>query len=787
MTNTDFYPADTRACPEKIRQSAERLQAISGVLLGHGDNVRYVLSEVALSFSEVIAPAVAAQIGDNVVALETAVEGTQYGYAVGMAWAADVEAFLAARHELIARWQIAEIDDFGVPAPLNLWPPPQAAEAERLRLENRVAVEDARSLALDRFIREGHVLWENFQDRVLEKARMFREGTTADNLALVVSFLGWGAMTLWPEIAPPPVSATDGVEAGTTVVEGLDGAAGPRAVAGALADVAAIIRRAESGKELTSAEIDFLAAFYETVGERVTELPGYLAQTTFTYTTSAPTSRTDDESPPVYATHTVGGLDPTLVTALTAASANGMLVLSRSGSGGGGYARLPTWVRDSLDDPIVPSTLPTPPTAGAFESLVQLGELLEFSTVEAGDGLSREMADALNRMFVAVEGLETLGMEGTPTWGEQVDATGQSFLDVIARNDGACFDVVTGSRMPYGYNAAQFVGNMYSFEWSDDGASAASLTDFIPLWAVSDDPVQQGGAQTAMFDLVQIVTGDENFELLMDGVGTSGVAAESAVGQVNPAITQGFVAAMAPFMDQFAAEQTNLDPNAVPTDLRDLPFDTRVRFTTLIGTDQDSATALAGLAYAYEQQELSEYAVSGNTEVNGGNVGRIRGIVDAGLFNAEIDAGADQSEAEAAAARSRQLGADITQGVLGAIPAPGVSGLVDTVFAVIDSQARDDGSTEGPTPSPTRTEAERRYDTATGVMTGLVTNGQIPASAMPIPSIRPVTAENELSTDELTQALVNAAAAAGYDLNLILNRIESAYSDPDLVDERAGQ
>ena len=235
MTNTDFYPADTRACPEKIRQSAERLQAISGVLLGHGDNVRYVLSEVALSFSEVIAPAVAAQIGDNVVALETAVEGTQYGYAVGMAWAADVEAFLAARHELIARWQIAEIDDFGVPAPLNLWPPPQAAEAERLRLENRVAVEDARSLALDRFIREGHVLWENFQDRVLEKARMFREGTTADNLALVVSFLGWGAMTLWPEIAPPPVSATDGVEAGTTVVEGLDGAAGPRAVAGALA------------------------------------------------------------------------------------------------------------------------------------------------------------------------------------------------------------------------------------------------------------------------------------------------------------------------------------------------------------------------------------------------------------------------------------------------------------------------------------------------------------------------------------------------------------------------
>jgi len=198
MTNTDFYPTDTRARPDEIRRSAEGLESISGVLLGHGDNVRAVLSDVALSFSEVIAPVVAAQIGDNVAALETAVEGTQFGYAVGMSWAADVEAFIAARNELKARWELAEIDDFGVPAPLNLIPPPEAADAERLRLENRVAVKEARSVALDGFILEGHALWESFQEKVTEKARMFDAGPTPENLALVVSFLGWGAMTLWP-------------------------------------------------------------------------------------------------------------------------------------------------------------------------------------------------------------------------------------------------------------------------------------------------------------------------------------------------------------------------------------------------------------------------------------------------------------------------------------------------------------------------------------------------------------------------------------------------------------
>ncbi|MGI8627252.1 MAG: hypothetical protein ACR2J5_11890 [Geodermatophilaceae bacterium] len=785
MPYTDFDPTDTRARPAEIRRSAEGLESISGDLLGHGDNVGSVLSQMALSFSEVIASAIAAQIGDNMAALEAAVEVTQYGYGVGASWAADVEAFKAARDELIARWELAEIENFGVPTPLNLWPPPEPAEAERLRLENRVAVDDARSVALNSFILEGHALWESFQDKVAEKARMFGEGPTAENLALVASYLGWGAMTLWPESAPAPVSAAEGVTAGTTVVGGLDGVMGPQAVADALADVAAIIRRAESGQELTPAEIDFLAAFYETVGERVTELPDYLARTSFTVTTSAPSSRTDDDSPPTYSAHTVDGLDPALVGALTAASANGLLVLSRNGPGGGGYSRLPTWVRNSVDDEIVPSTLPTPQTAGAFESLMELGELMEFSTVEAGDGLSREMADALNRMFAAVDGLESLGAEGTPTWGEQVDATGQSFLDVIARNDGACFDIVTGSQMPDGYDAARFFGNMYSFDWSDDGAAAASLTDFIPVWAVSDDPVEQGRAQAAMLDLVQIVTGDEGFELLMDGVGTSGVAAESAVGQVNPAVTQGFVAAIAPFMDQFAAEQVNnLDPNAVPKSLRDLPFDTRVRFMTLIGTDPASATALAGLAYAYEQQELYEYAVSGSTEVNGGNVGRIRGIVDAGLFNAEVDAGADQEEAEAAAARSRQVGADIAQGLLGAIPVPGVAGLVDTVFAIFNAESIEQGSTESATPSPGRTEAERRYDTAAGVMTALVATGQLPPSAMPTPFVGPASAQDQPSTEDFTQALVDAAAAAGYDLNLILSRIESAYSDPDLVDER---
>lgn len=639
MATTDFDPTDTRACPDEIRRSAEGLESISGVLLGHGDNVGSVLSQLALSFSEVIAPTVAAQIGSNVAALETAVETTQYGYAVGINWATDVEAFKAARDELIARWQLAEIDDFGVPPPLNPLPPPEAAEAEQLRLEHRVAVEDARRLALDSFILDGHALWENFQDKVTENARMFREGPTAENLALVVSFLGWGAMTLWPEVAPAPVSAAEGVAAGTTVIGGLDGVTGPQAVADALADVAAIIRRAESGQELAPAEIDFLAAFYETVGLRVTELPDYLAQTSFTYTTSAPTSRTDNESPPVYATDTVDGLDPSLVTALTAASANGMLVLSRNGPAGGGYARLPTWVRDALDDEVAAGPLPVGPDPEDFENLCLLGGLLDHSTVSAGDGLSRELGLALGRVIPSIDGFEDFSPNGTSTtWGEQVDAMGRSFLDVIARNDVVSADLITGQDMPPEYSAEEFILDVYSFEWSDDGESAAGLTSFVSRNADSDDPGQRAMADDAMRALFDIVTrpGDQGFATLMDDVGTSGNPATSSLGQVNPEISAELGSLMASYLADFGLPEGNAGA------LGDLTLADRGRFTTLIMTDPTAGADLVSAVAVHNTEQLSGVTNSIAAAEFGMQAGRLLGLVDVGAVHVVMDQLGDQ-------------------------------------------------------------------------------------------------------------------------------------------------
>lgn len=778
MSDTYFCPQDTLARPDEIRRCAERLRSISGILLGHGDDVGAVLNQVALSFSEVISSAVAAQIGNNLSALETAVEGTEYGYGVGSAWADDVETFIAERNALISQWEAAELSDFGVPPPVGL-ANAEPEMADRMYDQRRLAIGAARQDELHRYEIEAQQLWERFQDRVHEKGRMFREGPTPANLELLVSYLGWGAMTLWPESATTPVTgAQEGAASAATVVAGLDGRASPEDVAEALSTIAMITRRATQGHELTESELAYLEAFYGTIGARILDVPAYLAST------SGP-MMSDPDAPPTYVPPLPFNGSPELVEALAMAAANGLLVLSRPTSrtnddNHDGYQRLPTWLRDSL---AIEDNDPSKNPYVHFERLVDLGDLLGHSTVEAGTGLSRELADSVGWMINYADSREdSLSADAEDSMRARIALSAPHLLDVVARNDEVCFDLLTGSGMRDAFSPTDYFTDIYAFDWAiDDGAAAASLTDFIPAWATSDDPIAASHAEDAMFHLVQIVTGDASFGQLMDGVGTSGIAAESAVGQVNPAITRSFVAAMAPYMDQFAGPQND---GANPRGVSDLTFETRVRFATLIGTDPACATAMAAAAGTYEQHQLYNYAVSGDAQVSGGNIGRLRGIVEAGMINAGIDAGADHADAAAVAARSRQMGMDIAQGILGGIPAPGFSGVVDTVFAVLNGQADESGVGQSTfeAPSPPRTEDEQRYDTVSSVMAALVASGQIPTMVLPVPFMGPVV--EPPTPERLTDDLLRVATAYGYDLTPILDRIESAYGHPDLVDER---
>lgn len=720
MGYCDFDPPDTRAQPQAIRRSAEELRSITGVLLGHGDNVGAVLAEVALSFSDVISSAIRAQIGNNVAALETAVEGTEYGYAVGSSWADDVDAFIATRADLVARWEADEANDFGVP-PLTGLPNAEPELADRMPINRRETVEAARCRAAGAYTYEAQILWNHFQDRVDEKGRMFREGPNTANLELLVSYLGWGGMTLWPESATTPVQgAEDGAAAAATVVAGLDGGASPEDVAEALSTIAMITRRAAEGHELTDAELDYLEAFYGTLGIRILDVPAYLASTPGQLVS-------DPDAPPRYVPSLPFNAGPELVEALTLAAANGLLVLSRpttrtDDDDHDGYERLPSWLRDTL---AIEDNDPYNNPYVHFERLADLGDLLGHSALEAGTGLSRELAESVGWMIDYAEYREdSLSAEAEESMRAQIAASAPYLLNVVSRNDEVCLDLLTGSGMPEGFSPTEYFTDIYAFDWAvDEGAAAASLTDFIPEWAMSDDPVAQSRARDALFNLVGITTGDASFERLMDDVGTSGIAAESAVGQVNPAIAYGFAAAFAAVPGLFADDYTGAQ----------LSFEQRVAFATLIGTDPTSGDAMSAALQGYEVQQTLASVTSGNIDYAGGQIGRLQRVVDEGLVAAALDAGADADDAVAAAAASRARGLDVFQSLIGTVPVigDGLNLAIDIGRYPADVPGADTAESIDYPQVPLPTESERRFATVANVVQAMVDTGVVDTSAIP--------------------------------------------------------
>ncbi|MBA3369113.1 MAG: hypothetical protein H0T99_10700 [Geodermatophilaceae bacterium] len=780
MTDFDFDPTDTNADPVKIRWSAEALRSISGTLLGHGGNVDFVLGKVASSFSEVISTAVAAQIGANAGLLEAAVEATEYGYGVSSAWANDVEDFVLARDGLIARWKAAEETDFGVPPPVGL-ANAEPEMAERMYDQRRLAISAARQAELQLYIAEGQRLWEQFQVQVTEKARMFREGPTAPNLALITAYLGWGGMTMWPELGTTPVTgAYDGEAAAGNVIAALNGLASPQVLVNAVTAVALIVQRAGYGFELTAEEIAFLEAFYAGVGKRITEVPGFLTRNSFEYMRSDPASGGPTDGPSTRTPSVSPELDPALVTALTAASANGMLVLSRSGTGGGGYARLPTWVRDVLDGNeayIGPPTSPTsPPAIGGgsdFETLVDLGAFLESSSVEAGTGLSHQLA-------MATQNLAQIGNDAGFLFTEdiaegivaEVDSTGRSFLSVIARNDEASYDLILDEDMPGEYDPVTFFADIYSFAWSDDGQAAAGITKVL-----TDNhdgtAAEQERATRGMSDLVAHLTSDpETYERLMDRVG-GGDPQDSALGQVNPLISQELGGLMATYFDEFGSPLS--PPRDGPPPAFYATADERLRFSTLVATDPMAAETLYASLQDHTADVLSQVPAGAAPYEVGREIGQLFALVDAGIVAAETDPLEDVR-------RMEEFSADAIGAVSAAVPHPAAKAVLGVGEALLSGAVEEQLGVD--TPGYMLDGAERQYQVVAGLTQALIDAGQLDGSALgadlvdedgQIRSIYELSTASDSATGELASAV--DGTVAGDILTVLLQQLDLGYEE----------
>lgn len=766
-----FEPPDTEADPARIRSEAAELRALSGVLTGHGSSVTAVLEQASLCFTDIVADSVLAQIGPDVAALEHAVQATEYGHAVGTTWADDVERYLNVRESLLAEWRHGLATNFGI---VGIPPPgaaPDMAEAYEAR-RGPGAVQAARTELCGILTAQVMRAYDAFVSESIIRAAMFRDGATPANVAALGGALGFVAGTLWPDLTavPIPLGADDGSADAQAALRSMDGLSSPEAVVEALERVTLLARRAESGQPLTPDEVSYLASFYEVLGDRVLEMPEYLDRSSYTYPGLIPTGEVDG-SRVLYALteRTDGPLDAEGAAALTVAAANGLLVLSRTGPGGGGFARLPAWFRMAVQQSYPPS--------GALREqnyqLVETVDLLSHSTVEAGDGLSREMALAAERVLrngsnELADATSTLSDEGL-TNREVADSVGGTLLRVVGRNDQVSYELITGENMPVHYDRDEFFRVVYGFDWADDGAIAAGLTDFIRDWAA--DPDRSDDAHSATVELAYVVAAAEDF--LLDGVGNSGDPASSALGQVNPAITSELGLTFASDPELFSAIEQ--DPNA------DIDSGTASSYATVVATGEEGRIALAAGLYSLERDQTAAFVADGGAADAGGPMGRLQRLVDDAITAAVLDADGDRVAAAEANARAREDAFSMIVSATAMIPGPAGKG-AGFLAALADMVTRPDDpppvlidpdSVPGLRPQPVRA-----FAVAANIVNLLIGQGRIDPGSLPPGSLD----ENGLvffpgigSVEEATDVLVASAEAAGVDVYELIELTNDAY------------
>lgn len=749
-----FAPEDTQADPERIRAKAADLHALTGLLLGQEDDVSAVLDQAALSFTDIVSESVLSQIGPNIAALEQAVETTEYGYGVAMAWAADVEAFKVARAEQIARWVQGLATDFGVE---QRNPPDPADQDMRDAFVNEF--EDARkanrNVLLGILIQESALNSATLWELARLRGSRFREGPTPANVAAVSGELGFVASTLWPEYSaiPIPVDGDAGVADAQTSVNALDGIGPPDPVIEALERVTLLTRRAAAGVELTAAEIDYLAAYYETMGERITEVPEFLTRTEFPY--FAIEQGVDSDGQPVEPGEPMSaqGLPASAELGLSVAAANGLMVLSRPGPGGGGYERTPSWMRQALrlEDRPSPESLPQNPEALA--RLAAMGEFLGLAQVESGDGLAREVADALTVMVESVVGNEGVIPAGLDvTAGELVDSGGRGMLNVIAMNDQVSFEVITGENMPSDYDPSRFYLGVYTFDWSDEGAAAAQLTDVIP--ELASDPAQAERAREAAVALTRILTSDAAEDRLLDEVGSSGDAASSVIGLRNPAVANALAEVFGATPELYSSRPGDGIEQSPLSALE------QERFVTYILSDPGNATETFAEAVAgYERQQCAEYVYDPlRSQELGEPMNRLDETINNALTRLANDVHWDDIESQLEQIESRRRTFQLINSALGTAGQPGSVATAATTIYELATEADPPDLTppSGAEIPPLRDEAQRTAMIAVNIADELVSSGQMPESALPpwaVDSSAPRPDSLDRANDELLNAI----------------------------------
>lgn len=374
--------------------------------------------------------------------------------------------------------------------------------------------------------------------------------------------------------------------------------------------------------------------------------------------------------------------------------------------------------------------------------------------VVPGTQFASELDHAASRLLDIASGTGGL-------YRDAYEPVAEKFLDIGLRNEDASYELLTAS------DNTRTLMPLFEHEWNDDGATLSRLVGWIPENSAvtgPDDTVRAERAGEAAHSLALMLSSsgsdspvaftDANntnpYRRLMDipGVGDG----RSALGEVNPALTQSIAGALSPYVIDMVTD----DPRLAYHESFDClgPVET-TRIFSLLDSDPHAGTLISGhaLAAAHEiDRAFARSDVDPPPITLGETSGRLRAVVEGGLRTELGDRLSDSEEANSdrAATRAGHFGAGqaITATGLSYLPPPwgvAASGAIYTAGALLSGDIIDaDGNlTDRFSGSPEARFRISQYEAGPDqirmtdneikytILTELVDSGRVPATDLP--------------------------------------------------------
>ncbi|OKH68267.1 hypothetical protein EB73_16350 [Mycobacterium sp. SWH-M3] len=259
-------------------------------------------------------------------------------------------------------------------------------------------------------------------------------------------------------------------------------------------------------------------------------------------------------------------------------------------------------------------------------------------------------------------------------WGDDVV---QRIFDTAGRDTVVSHDMITTDK--------DFVHDVLTHEWPDDGKSAATLTNWIDEAAYSTDPDVNRRAGEAASALADYLGDPNNKQTLMD---INASQQNISLGKLNPDLAQSLAHAMTPYVDDMAGR--NLDGTLGFTSK---DGDTNLRYPQasqvmgVLGTDDNAAKILDTRAGQVQAAYIGQYA---DSVINSGGqfastdamqaAGRLKGIWDQGAFMSYSDIEHDAAKARQDAWDRMERNYDSVKDIAGSIPYIGTALAVESNY-----------------------------------------------------------------------------------------------------------